>query len=538
MSQIEVKNRQIMAFGGVLSAVTWFLLGNMIGDNGIAYFAVAAECFMILFSLTGLRLSEGISRVLRSRYVKGQYKNADRVKSSVLLFQSVIGVLCGLLLFILAPVLAGKLFLVPYATLALRILAPALTVRVLTQIFLGYFQGSGIHMPTMIIHFLRQILYLVFSLLFVRMLYDYGDKVKPLLRDDCLPSMYGAAGMAIAVCVSELLLLLFVVFMYLISRNAFARHQEGLRNTESFYGAVGSLYGSMSPYVICEFLSRLPLWIGLFFFMKHTQNDGSAVISFGKYYGKYLVLCTVLILICGSFLDMLSLKTARAVRKGEQRYMKELFGTGLHMGVVIVLYPVVFLTVMSTQVSHLMEKTKGEPGELGRMFLIGSVMILFSVLAVYFSSTLVYMNKIKFVVLGLLVSAVVFTIFVIVFCSAPKNGIYGFIYASMISQLTLCVVTGGYLIRMLRVKFDFLYWICIPAGASAVSGLFCFFLGKYMTPHMGYSVTVSVGFLVGLLLYWILLIALRSFRSQELDAFSGGFLIRKVMHIFYGSKSE
>ncbi len=536
MSQIEVKNRQIQALSYVLSAVTWLTLGKMIGDNGITYFAVAAESFLLLFNLVGGRLSESLGRILRSRYMKDQFKNADRVKSNILIFQSVLGILGAVLLFFLAPVFAEKVFCVPYATLALRILAPALAVRVVSQIFLGYFLGSGTVVPGTVIQVLRQILYFVFAFLFVKLMYAYGDKVKLLLRNECLPSMYGAAGMAIAVAVSELLLLLLVLFLYFLMRKAQGRRQDGLRNTESFSSAVGSLYGGMAPYLLADVLSRLPIWLGTMLFLRRTEDLAGAAVTYGKYYGKFLIICMVPVLICGCFLHSLSVRTARAARKGEQQYTKALFGTGFHMGIVVALFPVVFFTVLSTQVSHLTEGTKGSAGELGRMFLIGSAVILFAVLAQFFLRTIIYMDRMKLALLLLLLYAAVFGVVLVLFgIDAGTDVLIG---AGLISLFVLCLCAGAYLFRILRIRPDYLYWLGIPAGAAAASGLLCYLLARFMTPYMGYLITVLVSFVLGLIVYWSLLILLRDFRRQELDVIPGGFVIERFSTLFYGSRRK
>ncbi len=532
MNQVEVKSKQVQALISVLGAVTWLILGSMIGDNGIAYFAVAAEGFLIFYYLLAGRMAESLGRLLRSRYQKGQFKNADKVKSSVLIFQTVIGVLGGVLLFFLAPVLAEKVFLIPYGTLALRILAPALTIRVVINIFLGYFQGSGTQMPTVTVHLLRHLFYLGFTFLFVGMFREYGQKVSLLLLNDLLPSMYGAAGMAVAVTVTELLLLLFAVFLYFISRKSLQKQTEGLKKTETFGGAVGSLYSTMSPKIVLDLLIRLPIWLGMIFYLRSSEDAPSAVISYGKYYGKYLVVCMIPVLVGGMLLHSLAARTASAVSKGERRYAKELLGAGFHMGVVISLFPVIFLTSLSTQVNHMLEGTKGAIGELGELFLVGSSVIALAVISRFFVRCILYMGKWNLVMASLGLYVIVFVVGVTVCLKFMKLGIESLIYGGLAALLVLCLSAGIYLFRHLRAKMDVLFWIGIPALASAASGLICYLLGKFVTPHMGYPFTVILGFVVGLAVYWIILLAFRSFRRQELEVIPGGGVIERLLELF------
>ncbi|MBR5248400.1 MAG: oligosaccharide flippase family protein [Lachnospiraceae bacterium] len=532
MSQTEVKSKQIQALISVLGLVTWLVLGRMIGDNGIAYFAVATEGFMIFYVLLTGRLEESLGRLLRSRYAKGQFKNGDKVKQSVLIFQTVIGALGGLLLFFLAPVIAEKVFLLPYGMVALRILSVVLLIRVVSHIILGIFQGSGTQMPTIVVSFLRTLFYLGFTFLFVRMFREYGEKVSLLLLNDLLPSMYGAAGMAVAVTVTELLLLLFVICLYLISRNTLKKQTEGLKNTETFPGAIGGLYVTMSPPTLLDVLVRLPIWLGMLFYVRSVENVQVAAISYGKYYGKYLVVCMIPILCGDILLHSLAAGTAKAMRKREHRYGRGIFEAGFHMGVVITLFPVIFFTVLSTQINHLIEGTKGVPGELGKMFLIGSTIIVFAVLSLFFVRCLLYMGKWNMVFGALGLYVIIFVVSVVIFFNVMKLTVDGLIYAGLAALLVLCLSTGIYLFRYLRVKPDMLHWIAIPIGACAASGLICYLLGKYLTPYMGYPFTVILAFVVGLLIYWVILLALKNFHRQELEVIPGGELIERLLELF------
>lgn len=532
MNQTEVKSKQIRALISVLGLVTWLVLGRMIGDNGVAYFVVAAEGFMIFYYLLAGRLAESLGRLLRSRYAKGQYKNGEKVKQSVLIFQTVMGLLGGLLMFFMAPVITEKVFLIPYGMVALRILSVALLFRVVSHIILGFFQGSGTQMPDVVVSFLRYLFYLGFTFLFVRMFREYGEKVALLLLNDLLPSMYGAAGMAVAVTVTELLMLIFVIFLYLISRNALKKQTEGLKNTETFPGAVGGLYAAMSPYVLVDVLVRLPIWLGILLYVRNVEDIQAAVISYGKYYGKYLVVCMIPILFGDILLHSLAARTAKAMRKREHRYGRGIFEAGFHMGVVITLFPVIFYTVLSTQINHLIEGTKGVPGELGRMFLIGSAIIVFAVLSLFFIRCLLYMGKWNMVFGALGLYVIIFVVSGMIFFKVMKLTVDGLIYAGLAALLVLCLSTGIYLFRHLRVKPDILHWIAIPIGASAASGLICYLLGKYLTPYMGYPFTVILALVVGFLIYWVILLALKNFCRQELEVIPGGALIERLLELF------
>ncbi len=51
MNRMEIKKKQLMILSGMLLYVTVILLTNMIGDLGMAYFAAAAEFYMLFWLL-------------------------------------------------------------------------------------------------------------------------------------------------------------------------------------------------------------------------------------------------------------------------------------------------------------------------------------------------------------------------------------------------------------------------------------------------------------------------------------------------------
>lgn len=572
MNQTEVMRKQIQAFAHVFWAVIWLILGRWIGYNGIAYFAAAMECFFVLAALLADRVPDTLGRMLRSCSSKGQLKNAATIRHSVLLFQALAGILGGVLLFGLSGVLAEKIFHMPYSMLAIRILAPALTIRVLTGVFLGYFQGSGTQMPTVAVSVLRQLLYLGFGALFVKLLKGYGEKVQLLLLNTSMPSMYGAAGMAAAVALTEVLLLIFVLVVYLGSSRKKGK-QEGLKKTETFLSSVGTLYGSMASLILIDILTRLPVWLGILFFQRKAADPEAAAWQYGLYYGGYLMICGIAILISTGMLHPMSARVASAVRKGELRFAKDLFQAALHGGIVWGLFAAVFLTAMSSQAAGVltapveqvpMEKISveqmsmeqesieqegtdqmsadpqeeaKEPAEeeqpagqdVALLLSCGAFLVLFAILSIIFVRILLYMGK-QNLILCLMGGYVILFVVVMTIClNLPDQGLLSLIWAGLLATGGLCLVSGALVLNQLRAKLELLYTFAVPAGASLILGLVCFFLGKWLTAHLGNLFTMLLCLVIGMILYWGILLGFHSFRKQELDMLPGGRLLRGLM---------
>ena len=534
MNQVEVRKKQIHAIISLLSVVTWLLLGRWIGYSGIAYFAVAVECLAFGLSVLAERVPDALGKLLRGRNARGQYKNAKTIRISVLIFQAILGVVGGIILFLLANVLAEKVFLMPYGMLAMRILAPALTLRVLTGVLLGYFQGKGNLLPSLAVELLRQIFYLGFGCLFVKLLKSYGEKVASLLLNDAMPSMYGAAGMAVGVVLSEVLVLLFILIVYLAGGKSKKKQEEGLKKTETFLSATGSLYSSMGLMVLIDVLAFLPVGIGCFLYQRNVEDIYVASSNYGVYVGGYLVACAMPVLVIGSILHSVAARTAAAVRKGEQRYARDIFGAGFHMTIILGLFAALFITLMAKQVSFVIAADSESALFLTSLLQNGAVAVLLTVLSLLFGRILLYTGKTYHVITALGVYVIIFVVGTVICLGPMKCDIEGLVLAGIAALLVLCISMGAFVFKLLRVKVDLMYWIGIPCLSVLICGLIWYLLGRFLTPYLGYPVTMILGLVVGSVVYWAVLILLRSFSRQETEILPGGWILSQLkewMHI-------
>lgn len=527
MNQVEVKRTQIQFLSYMIGLINIWIFGKVIGDSGVAYLAAALEAFVILWTLTGSKIPDALGKMLRSRNNKGQYKNADKMRRNIMIQQCVIGLL-GTLLFIgCSGVFAEKIFHVPQSRFLMMLLAPVVFIRAISNVLLGYFQGEGSELPTAVSGVLRQIFLLGLGLLFSNMLGKYGEKVSALLGQEAFTYMYGGLGIVVAILLTELLIVLFLVLIYKgSSRTRNKRDTDGMKATDSFMGHARGLYRNMGGKILLGLLESLPLWMGLIFYQKSVSDVSVAADSYGVYFGKYFVLCGLVVLGISMLLIGVNAKVASSVRKDEQRYAKGIFQSGLRIGIIHALFFTVFAAIMANQLAGLF----GGSGsvELAKMLSFGSVAILCAVLAYYFSRMLMLISKDHFVYITAGIGDVAFIISAVIMLNAGNMGILPLVCAGMIGAGVYAVLSGILVCRVLRTGIDGLRTLAIPAGSACLMGLICLLLGKAFTPHLGNLVTILVCLILGCMVYWALLLLLRCFREQELDNIPGGRIIRMV----------
>lgn len=530
MNQVEVRRRQIQLASYMPGLISVLILGRKIGDNGIAYLAVALEGFYLIWCLTGANLSDTLGRMLRVKNAKGQYKNAAKMRRNILILQCFVGIFGSILFLCLTGLFTEKLFRMSYSKYIMMILTPVILLRTISAVILGYFQGKGSELPTVISLVMRQLLYLGLGLLFSSRLSEYGGKVSALLGQEAFVSMYGGVGVALAILVTELLILLALLLTYkVIGGTRLKKEAEGMKATDSFGGHCYLLFRNMRGKILLSLLEALPLWVGIIFFQKSVEDIYASAEGYGVYIGKYLILCGFVILFSAVRSTAIYPRIASCVRREEIRFAKNIFQTGLRIVLVYSLFFVVFAAIMAGQLAGIFAVNEGDL--LADMLSYGSVLILFVSLAFYFSRLLLLLGK------GLLVYAcagagdLVFIISTVLLLNGGEAGIMALVYAGLIGSGIYALSTGGLVFGQLHTGIDGLRTLAIPAGSACLMGLLCLFLSKIFTPHLGNLVTVVVCLVLGGMLYLLLILFLRCFREQELDAIPGGRVLRALGQI-------
>lgn len=522
MNQTEAKRRQAEAVANILTLITIYILGRLVGDNGITYMAVAAEVCALLWTALSGSLSDALGKMLRSRRNKGQYKNAAKLRTAAMLFHGVLGLAGSLVLFLLAGQIAEGLFRVSYSALILTALAPIVLLRTVSAVLTGYFQGEGSELPRAASGILRQVLILGFGLLFCNIAKGYGEKVSSLLRQDNFTAMYGGVGIAAAVCLAELFVILFLFVILKGNRRAeTGAKQESMYSTDTVWDCVRYLYYGRWPQFATGFLLFLPLPLGMILLGRKAPDETAAALEYGAYAGRYLVVCGIAAALIFLMAVPVIVKVFQCFKRREGRLARNVFQSGVHICMVHGIYVSVFAAVMGSQAAGILCPENAELTE--RMLQGGSSVILCGALSFYFGRMLHATGKRYLVLLAVCAADIIF--FAVTILSIGQAGILSLIYGGVAGLFIFCILLGLFCYRQFRMSADWLGVVVVPLGAGAVTGLVCMLLGKAFTPHLGNLVTLIVEFVFSGALYWVILLLLRNFKEQELENIPGGRLI-------------
>lgn len=161
----------VKIFGGM----NRILLSRLLGGEGIGLYQMAYPVYILLLSIAGAGIPIAVSIMIAEQTAQGNYSGAKRIFHITLLTMSIVAFLCGVAMFF------GSQALVQYgivrderALLPLVVLAPALTISIITCCFRGYFQGLQHMTPTAISQMADQFIRVCTMLILAWLFLPYG----------------------------------------------------------------------------------------------------------------------------------------------------------------------------------------------------------------------------------------------------------------------------------------------------------------------------------------------------------------------------
>ena len=529
MNQTEIRRKQVQAIVYLFSLITIMIIARLTGYHGVTYVACAVEIYFFVSILVSGGVIDALSRILRSRNSKGQYRNAESMRRNAFLVQILFGILGTLAIWAMASSVPEKLFHIRYSVLILSLLAPAVLLNTLSSLFIGYVRGEGVDLAGAIAGVLRQLLIIGLSFLFCGLFRNYGIKVSHLLGQENFIYMYAGVGFAIAVLLSEVIITLLLVLLFIfIKKHKKNERQEGLKKKDTIFYSIRILCINRLAGAVVMMAMLLPFPTGLLLLQKTAVDLEEIATCYGMYLAVYVVICALPAILVSIAVLPVCGKTMSLIRKEENRYAKTVFQSGVHAGIVYGVYATVLLTVLSKPMAELLCGTTEDVDIAVKMIAGGASVILFSVLMIYFIRILVLTGKKGFVIAVVYLADLFFALMTYLFLNSGNAGILALVYAGILTTGIVCMIFGTMAYHQMRQRMDWLQVVILPVGVSCIAGLLTMLVGKLLLPHLGNLFAVFLCLLISMTVYFAGLLLLRNFSEQELENFPGGRWISLV----------
>ena len=407
----------------------------------------------------------------------------------------------------------------------MSLMAPSMFFMILTGVFKGYFQGNGSHIPSMHSQILHVVFMFVGGLAGATLYHEYGTKVSALLQNEDYTSVYGAKGAAIGFLSASILCFLHVLILYFIYSRSMKKQirRELQKNQDTGFRILSMLIGTGAIYALYWLcFNGLPL-IDQYLFFLLDEGSKEAVVNWGIYYGKCLVLFGVI----GGVINMVCLSPIRRimgfVERDERQMAREKLGILIHQCAVITIPAAVFLAVLAENILEIM--FSGDKQQAAVWVELGSIIIILSVFSAVFMEILIRSRKLKYAAFIGAGAMVLHMLLLLVLLKTAKSGITAVLISNIVFY-ALVAGAGLFIIsRNLQYTQEWIRTFALTAIVSAVSGVLAMLLNKLFAPMLGAVISMIICLLVASISYVVLLVVMRAFRDGELDEMAGGRLL-------------
>ncbi len=523
MNQIEAKKQKIEYFSYIIGLVSFILLGTLIGNNGVTYMAVIIECVSLFVLMINGSSADLIGRLIRTKRKRGQYKEAGELHKSMLLIQTIEAAVLMVLYFFLTDVLANVVFKLPFLSVAMKLLTPVILLKTWQCAMLGYFQGLGFHMPSVVCSVFRQLLFLLFSLLLAGRLVTYGTKVSALLNNADYAGMYGAVGLCLAILISEIFISLFLLIVYIGSDRSHEKKksEDGLQKMESSSDRYRLVIAISFPEAAKAILKKLPFVLAIFLMLWNVEDVSATAHKYGLFYRCFICVCAIPVFVIASRIVHIVTKLTFAVKKKDNRTVREIVHAGMHYSWTIGLYVSVYMAVLAPQISKLLNLESADV--LQQYYTYGAAIVTVLVMSIFLWSVLSTLGSRPIMLLLNALFNVVFVLSCVVLCSREMDRILVLCLAVLIAGIIQLIISLLYTVRKYVLQPDIIRSFMIPAVAAGVMGLVVMLVRNALSPHVGSLMCLVLCFAVSLIVYLVVLLLMRSIRESEVTHIYGTF---------------
>lgn len=508
---------------------------HMIGKDGMAYFSLAQEIFLLVGGVLFYSMKEGIASLIRYRVRREQFKGVRRLFLQSLFLALILGMILTVLLEAGCQYVMQNVLQLPLAVMTVRIALLGIPFLALAGVLQGYFQGFHMRAPGVHADFIFTAVFLAVGLISAEGFMLYGQKVSDLLHNGRFQYVYGAIGVSTGLVAASLLSLLYLLILYFVFRRSLekdgSREREYLKNGESSISRIRLILGSGGFHALFYLVFALSGFGSVFIFFLLHKGDSAAASAFGMYYAGCNALLKAMILI----ILMVFYSSIRRVgyyqEREEFRMAREKLGMLLHRMLVVLLPFAILSVVLSENLSILLLGDTG--AEASSAMQAGSIGILFGTLGYVFILLLMRLKQSMLAAVSAGAAMVLQMVLLVIMTSAGVGGALAPALSQMFFYLLLTAAGFVLVSRVMQYRQDWIRGVAIPTVLAAVTGVVTMLINRFLTPAAGRVAGTIVCVVVGILVYVILLLAARNMREEELNSSLFGRLLLKVGRLIH-----
>lgn len=532
-----IKGAAILAIAGIviklLGAVFRIPLTNWIGASGMAYYGNAYVIYGALVVLSTAGIPVAVSRMVSEHIAIGEYKYAHKVFHIATLMLFFVGLVSFAICFFGGQWIATVLFKNPYSALAIKAISPALLFVPLFSAFRGYFNGRQNMNPTAISEITEQLIRCIVGLALAYSLY------KTSLVKAAAGASFGASAGSIAG-----LGIIFII--YLLNRKTIkAKIERHSQNVDDDKSIAKEIVVIAIPIIIgCEIMPIMTI-IDSTIIMRVLQNTGWTYAESNYLYGLFSGFCNSLIAFPQIFTQAVAVSLVPAV--SARWKLKDMDGVHdtINLGyrtTMIMAFPCALgIFVIAEPILKLLYFAQPQGcHDAAPTLMIMAISIIFLATMQTSTSVLQSVGKQMIPVRNLAIGCIGKVIVTYILVGIPAFNIKGAAIGTMFAYAFAMILNAYDVRKYTGTKFNYVLTYVRPATAAAIMAVVVYGIYKllYHLLNGGHSaVLVSglstiVAILVGMVIYAVLIFAVKAITVDELETMPGGTKLAKIARKF------
>lgn len=530
----------ILAVAGIISRIIGLLyrspLTAVVGTLGMGYYQKAYNYYTIVLLISSYSIPSAISKVIAQKLAVKEYRNAHRIFLCALGYVLAVGGVASMVLFF-----GAGFFLDSETVPVLRTFAPTIFIYGILGVLRGYFQAHRSMVQTSVSQILEQIVNAAVSVGAAWLLIQHFMGTLEIPADEAervSRATYGAIGSALGTGAGVAVAMLFMLGIYALNRRMIHRRIQHDKHTnmESYGEIVKTITMVVTPFILSTAVYNLSDVINSTLYTE-VLPDLKEVdsIFYVDNYGVFSSLAQTISKIPIAFATamaaaMIPTVTASiAARRFDETKTK--IGVAVKSTMVISIPSAVGLFVLAKPVTALLFPSQSDETltYAGMLLMSLALSVVFYALSTLNSNVLQGLGRVNVPIVNAAIALVVQTVTVFVLLQYTALDLYSLAIANTVYSGMMCVMNQWAVRRAVGYRQELVKSFGIPFLASAFMGLaaWAVYEGVYlMTKSMRVAVLPAIA--VAVVVYFVMLLALRGLTEEELRGFPKGYLLVKM----------
>ena len=525
-----LKGAAILGIAGIivkiLGAVYRIPIVNIIKDEGIGDYQTAYPFYSLLLTIATAGFPVAIAKLASEKRAVGDYKGAYKVFKVALLGLIIGGTLASLFVALGARTIVEKLKN-PNAYYSLIALVPALFFVPIMSAFRGFFQGRQNMTPTAISQIAEQLSRVASGLFLTSYLLKYG-----------IPIAAGGASFGGSVGGIVGGITIFIIFM--MSRKEI--HHEIENSIESKEYKVSNIVKDLLvisiPITLGSSIAPIMDAIDTTFVLNRLQAINYSEELANSLYGQLKGMAQTLINLPQVFSIAISMSLVPAIADAKARKRKteinSIASSGIRMTLLIGLPCAFGLFVLAKPIIGLLyyKNTLETINSTGEILSYLSFGVITLTLVQCLTAILQGLGRVMVPVINLFIGAVVKVILTYVLTGIPSINIKGAAISTVAAYTIAALLDLMSLVRSSKIKLDFKNIFLKPLISSIVMAIIAKASFILLNNIIGQRLATILAVLIGVVLYFILLIITGSITTEDFKLLPKGDKIEKKLERF------